>query len=371
MNEEILPAIQRTKRAIEENPDKNWVIAYSGGKDSTATLKVFLAALKKADRKPSGISLIYCDTGVENPVIDSYVKRTLKNIRREAEDAKVPLSVDILSAPVQDRFFAKVVGRGYPTPTNSFRWCTKALRINPVTKYMRSFGSDDTIVVLGSRRDESQQRKRSIQKNGDDYWQKQGGSSATIYLPILDFSISDVWDAVFCLGMPTSIDAREIEDIYRDASGECPVLKSPNSPPCGSGRFGCWTCTVVRKDHSATKMVDAGHSELQPFLEFRNWLAEVRNDEKRRWPVRRNGVERPGPFSIAAREEILLGLFHLERTTGTEILAEGELEHIFMLWERDYDIEHELGLRPKTCPVSQRRRIQSQRTKSIPIPISA
>tara|TARA_R100000789_G_scaffold98939_1_gene103991 strand:- start:2 stop:388 length:387 start_codon:yes stop_codon:yes gene_type:complete len=118
---------------------------------------------------------------------------------------------------------------------------------------------------------------------------------------------------------------------------------------------------VVRKDHSATKMVDAGHFELQPFLEFRNWLAEIRNDEKRRWPIRRNGVERPGPFSLAAREEILLGLFHLERMTGTEILAEGELEQIFMLWERDYDIEHELGLRPKTCPLSHRKRIQSKR----------
>ncbi|WP_299500429.1 phosphoadenosine phosphosulfate reductase family protein [uncultured Roseobacter sp.] len=371
MSERILPAIQRTKCAIEKNPDKNWVIAYSGGKDSTATLKVFLAAFKKAHRKPAKISLIYCDTGVENPVIDSYVKRTLGRIGQEVEDANVPLIIDVLSAPIQDRFFAKVVGRGYPTPTNSFRWCTKALRINPVTKYMRSFGSDDTIVVLGSRRDESQQRKRSIQKNGDNYWQKQGGSSATIYLPILDFSISDVWDAVFCLDMPTSINAREIEGIYKDASGECPVLKTPNSPPCGSGRFGCWTCTVVRKDHSATKMVDAGYSELKPFLEFRNWLAEIRNDETRRWPVRRNGVERPGPFSISAREEILLGLLQLERTTGTEILAEGELEHILMLWERDFDAEHELGLRPKTCPVSQRKRIQNQMTISMSIPISA
>lgn len=357
MTESILPAIERTKRAIEENPEKNWILAYSGGKDSTATLKVFFAALRKARSKPSSVSLIYCDTGVENPVIDEYVKRTLKKIEQEVVADGTSLSIDILQAPIEDRFFAKVVGRGYPTPTNSFRWCTKALRINPVTRFMNAFGTDHTIVVLGSRRDESEQRRRSIRKNGDDYWQKQGGSSALVFLPILDFSISDVWDAVFFLGKPASIDASEIERLYRDASGECPVIKLPNSPPCGSGRFGCWTCTVVRKDHSALKMVDAGYSRLEPFLEFRNWLAEIRNDEARRWPVRRNGTERPGPFSISAREEILLGLLRLEQTTGLQVLAPGEIEHILTLWESDYATEFDLGIRSETCAIKHRKQV--------------
>ncbi|SMX29494.1 hypothetical protein TRP8649_03630 [Pelagimonas phthalicica] len=48
MSEQILPAIRHTKSAIEEYPDKNWDIAYSGGKDSTATLKGFLAVFQKA-----------------------------------------------------------------------------------------------------------------------------------------------------------------------------------------------------------------------------------------------------------------------------------------------------------------------------------
>lgn len=345
MTDQILPAIERTQRAIEENSEKHWIIAYSGGKDSTATLKIFLAALKKVDKKPRAVSLIYCDTGVENPVIDEYVKRTLQKIDNETTALGIDVSIDILRAPLDDRFFAKVAGRGYPTPTNHFRWCTKALRINPVTKFIQTYGSEDAVVVLGSRRDESQQRKRSIQKNGDDYWQKQGGSSASVFLPILDLNISDVWDAIFLLGTPVSIDASEIERLYRDASGECPVIKSPNSPPCGSGRFGCWTCTVVRKDHSAIKLVDAGHAQLAPFLEFRNWLAEVRNDEARRWPVRRNGVRRPGPFSIEAREEILFGLLQLEKSTGIEVFADGEIEHILGLWKKDYKIEANIGVR--------------------------
>ncbi|MDP0930046.1 phosphoadenosine phosphosulfate reductase family protein [Paracoccus onubensis] len=348
MAENILAAIARTKIAIEANPEKRWILAYSGGKDSTATLKIFIAALRNVEALPVNASLIYCDTGVENPLIDEYVKRTLRKMEMEFAKKKISISVQLLKAPVKDRFFVKVAGRGYPTPTNSFRWCTKGLRINPVSDFIQEGDRENTVVLLGSRRNESEQRRRSISKFGDDHWQtqKEGRSKVSLYLPILDFTISDVWDTLFMIDNVSSISAREIEGIYRDASGECPVLRSPTAPPCASGRFGCWTCTVVRRDKSALKLIEAGHSNLAPFLEFRNWLSVIRNDHQLRWPVRRNGSELPGPFSTCARQIILHRLLALERLTNTKVLDEGEIESIFALWEQDHEIERGLGITP-------------------------
>jgi DNA sulfur modification protein DndC len=199
------------------------------------------------------------------------------------------------------------------------------------------------IVVLGSRRDESQQRKRSIKKFGDGGWQTQGGgaNSYRVFLPIIEHDISDVWDSIFLLGLPNSVDAQELESIYKDASGECPVIKSPVAPPCASGRFGCWTCTVVRKDKSAQKLVDSGYAQLIPYLEFRNWLSVFRNSSYYRWPRRRNGTQLPGPFSLAGRAIILDRLIELELKVGATILHEDERAEIKRLWKLDEAIEEE------------------------------
>ena len=143
-------AIQRCAREIVNSDNTNWVIGYSGGKDSTATLKVFLTALKLAKRKDDRVTVIYCDTGVENPVLDKYVKYTLKNIERELVKDFTNSSVEILKAPVNERFFVRIIGRGYAPPTNRFRWCTKGLRVNPVRRYINSQDGQFVVVLRTS-----------------------------------------------------------------------------------------------------------------------------------------------------------------------------------------------------------------------------
>ncbi len=283
------------------------------------------------------MTLIYCDTGVENPILDSYVKSLLNHMRMEFAELAIPIEVRCLKAPPEDRFFVRLIGRGYPPPTNSFRWCTTGLRIRPVSRFIQANDPDNTVVILGLRSSESQQRDRSLAKSNDKYWQKQreGKGDYDLFLPIVDMDVPAVWDTVFALPLPKSIDPKKLEILYRDASGECPVIKAPNAPPCASGRFGCWTCTVVRKDKSAMKLVDAGYEELQPFLDFRNWLADIRNDPERRWPVRRNGNAGLGPFTLSARYEILSRVDLLEAETGTEILDSDERGLIASLWEFD------------------------------------
>jgi DNA sulfur modification protein DndC len=256
----------------------------------------------------------------------------------EAESDGLPVRMRLLKAPIHDRFFVKIIGRGYPPPTNSFRWCTNGLRIRPVAAHILSHKPEDTVLALGIRRGESNQRDRVIAKGSGSYWQKQqeGNKAYDLFAPIINLDTASVWDAIFGLSRPRAIKSQNLEDLYRDASGECPIIKSPQAPPCASGRFGCWTCTVVRKDKSAQKLIDSGHDELRPFINFRNWLSEIRNDPNRRWSARRSGAEGLGPFTLAARQEILGRLDRLEDETGVTLLDSEERGVIAALWTLDH-----------------------------------
>lgn len=338
IDDPILCAIEKTTEAIRAHPNFHWIIAFSGGKDSSAALKIFSSAYKRAGVLIERVSIIYCDTGVENPVLDAYVRRTFALLDKEFVRDGMPFGTRLLKAPVQDRFFVRIIGRGYPPPTNSFRWCTKSLRIRPVSEFIGKQNPNGTVVVLGLRKAESPQRDRVLSRGESQYWQTQreGIGDYRLFLPIVELDISQVWDAIFCLSAPTSIDPRHLEELYRGASGECPVIKSPQAPPCASGRFGCWTCTVVRNDKSAKELIRSGRTELSPFLEFRDWLAKFRDDPSHRWQTRRSGKAGLGPFTLEARRTILQRLDDLEVQTKTVILDAEERGVIASLWTMDH-----------------------------------
>jgi DNA sulfur modification protein DndC len=351
----LTAAIEATRSALEENASGHWVLGFSGGKDSTALLKIVCAAVRRARRAPTMIDVIYCDTGVENPALDLYAKSLLKRLSDEFLEQQLPLRTVILKAPVKDRFFVKVIGRGYPPPTNSFRWCTKNLRILPVSRFVAAAARGDAVVTLGMRRAESMQRNRTLQRAGGGMWQTQleGGRKYRVFLPIINLDVSEVWDGVFMLPRPIAVDPASLERLYRGASGECPIIKSPMAPPCASGRFGCWTCTVVRRDKSAEALVASGHANLKPYLDFRNWLADFRNDRTTRWATRRNGRQGPGPFNIRARAEILARVRVVERAAGSPIIDLEEIGEIHRLWSLDKGDMRELSTPGNELPLGE------------------
>ncbi|MCA1526817.1 phosphoadenosine phosphosulfate reductase family protein [Bradyrhizobium yuanmingense] len=337
IDDSLLHSIEVTTEALRKRSDAHWIIAFSGGKDSSAALKIFLAAYRRAKIKLAKVTLIYCDTGVENPILDAYVKNFLRAAEHEFAALTLPISIVTLRAPVPDRFFVRIVGRGYPPPTNSFRWCTTGLRIKPVSEFIAKQNPDNTVVVLGLRQSESRQRDRALALSSNLYWQKQreGKGDYDLFLPIVELSVPEVWDAIFSLSLPKALNKSALETLYRGASGECPVIKAPTAPPCASGRFGCWTCTVVRKDKSARELIKSGHFHLEPFVKFRDWLAEFRNDPANRWHTRRNGSGGLGPFTINARKEILRRVDALEDSTRTTIIDAEERGVIASLWTMD------------------------------------
>lgn len=342
----IASAVERCAQAIQGAPGREWVIGYSGGKDSTATLKVFLSAARRAGIQNEPISVVYCDTGVENPELDFFAKAALRRLADELPHDFPRCRVEVLRAPVSERFFVRVIGRGYAPPSNRFRWCTKGLRILPVERYLKSKGGD-AVVVLCLRYGESVQRDRSLQghSGSDLLWQKQReGATRDLLLPVIDFGLESVWLAAQGLDYPKAIDTLGLEELYRGASEECPMVRSPISPPCASGRFGCWTCTVVRRDRSTENMIRKGKTWLAPYLEFRDWLQKFREEKSLRWPTRRNGVAGPGPFTLQGRKQILRRLQLLEAEIDRELLSHDELHRIGALWDQDRALEQGMGL---------------------------
>lgn len=334
--DQVISASRLIEAELTENP-RHWIVAYSGGKDSSLVLCLFWSLAVRQRIGSSTIGVLYCDTGSENPFGARMALDTLKGLDGEARALGIPVSAHVVQPNVERRLMVRIAGRGYPPPNTFFRWCTKDIRVRPVATFLESLSSENHAVVLGVRRDESQQRGRSLAMEKGTYWseQREGVTKLPLFMPIIDLTVQNVWDGLDTVPGPSAMQKEELWDLYKDASAECPVVKTPDDPPCGQGRFGCWLCTVVRRDRSAERMVAAGRSELQPLLDFRIWLLEIRNDIRFRSTVRRNGREALGPFRLSARREILARLQTAERLSGFTLATAEELRQIALEWERD------------------------------------
>lgn len=321
--------------------DSTITIGFSGGKDSSAVVKILWACAKKLKSECPSIRVVYCDTEVENPIVDVHVKETLLRLREEAKSEGLDLDCEVIQPEPHRAFFVRIIGRGYPTPTNSFRWCTKDIRIRPFQAYLRGRNSQPT-VAIGTRFGESAQRDRSLAKYQDEneenrFFQRQREGTLDIRLltPIIDYATEDVWELLCEVDAPRAINVDVLSKLYKDGSGECPAIRDFKDKPCSKARFGCWTCTVVRRDRSAEHLIASGYEELKPYFELRRWLSEYRNDPQNRCIRRRNGREGPGPFTVAARHEIFERLLELESTVGKKVLSEDQIDLIKRLVASD------------------------------------
>jgi DNA sulfur modification protein DndC len=320
------------------NDDVPWYLGYSGGKDSSALLKIVFNALLQIGTYHKQITVVYCDTGVENPIITSYVYGVFEKLKIECESFQLPFVFKIAIPELNDRYFVKVIGRGYPPPTNIFRWCTDRLRIKPINNILNK--ESKAKILLGIRGGESEQRDRTISKHitSSDYYLKQGASTTNIiFSPIIKHDLEDVWNTLRNCSLPTSIDFETIREIYQDAESECPVYRENKGQSCGSNRFGCWTCTVVRKDKSISSLIDNGYKELEELHIFRNWLSEFRDNTAYRCNIRRNGQKGLGPITLEGRQIILDKLLNVQKLSGLKLISEIELKRIYELWEIDID----------------------------------
>jgi len=271
-----------------------WVIGYSGGKDSTATLQLIWNAITAlpVEQRHKTIYVITTDTLVENPIVSTWVRKSLQKLEATAENQNIPIKPNLLHPSVQETFWVCLMGRGYPAPRQGFRWCTDRMKIQPVNHFIREMvrNNGETIVVLGSRKAESITRGRTLRKHEvgrvrDRLSPNSRLPNSLVYTPIEDWQTNEVWMYLMQWENPWGGNNKDLLSMYQGATAdnECPLVVDTSTPSCGDSRFGCWVCTMVSKDKSMEAMIqnDEEKEWMQPLLDIRNEL-DVENDHDRR-----------------------------------------------------------------------------------------
>ena len=339
---------------LSETQHYPWIVTFSGGKDSTLVAHLVFDMLLSLPPmlRTRQVFFVSNDTLVESPLVVKHMRQSLAEILRAAEIFRLPVSGEITVPKLQDTFWTLLIGKGYPTPNRSMRWCTDRLKIQPTSGYILQKVNENgkAIIVLGVRKDESATRKASIESHqnleNSNLTPHSDLKNALVYRPIADLSTDDVWEFLAANDPPWGGTHSDLIKFYREAAGgECPiVLSQEEAPGCGtnSSRFGCWTCTVVNKDRSLQGFVDAGKTEFAPLIEYRNWLVDIRNKPEYRQAERRNGKltfksgkHIPGPFTITARQEMLVKLLEVQAAFGEELISQDEIDLIKQIWTED------------------------------------
>ena len=334
-----------------------WIVAYSGGKDSTLLLQLVwevVATLPREERKRR-VLVVGNDTLVESPLVIRHLRDSLEMIGTAADEARLPLEIHITEPCIDQTFWVNVIGRGYIPPTRNFRWCTDRMKILPTNRLLEQITHDakGSVLLVGTRRAESQHRRRAMDRRGVSAARMNRHSSvegSRMFAPLADLADEDVWITLMQRKPPWGGTHRRLITLYRNAGGgECPlVMTKEQAPSCGSSspRFGCWTCTVVQKDRSLRGLIDSGHAEadrMEALFNFREWLIELREDEGNRLSVRRDGNAKQrddgspvfGPFKLDVRKEILSRLHTLEEKVSEQLILPAEVECIEDVWWRD------------------------------------
>ncbi len=324
---EFIRADIRDSYLVDKTP---WVIAYSGGKDSTITLQLVLETLAESPGKE--VHIVYADTRVEPPPVIEQATNLLNKIDNWAQENSLPIKTKIVYPAADDNFFVLMLGRGYLPPTRWFRWCTERLKVKPIKKYIRGLVKEHgaCIVLLGMRLKESQDRDRGLNKRGYSKWMPfEGLHGATIYAPILELSIEDVWTYLLDSDPPWGVDYRLLRHLYTGGNSSCSLF-------CGGIRFGCWVCTVVKKDRCTEGLAQIpGWDWLENFLEYRDLMLDVRSNPENRLLRNNNGRTYLGPLNLNARKYLYEKLKELEKAIGINILSPEDETKIFDLWDKE------------------------------------
>lgn len=279
---QIDEAIALTQQSLQAHGPEHahWSIAWSGGKDSTATLTLVLWMIETGMvPAPKRLTILYADTRMEIPPLAIA-----------AEDISARLiarghQVQRVVAEMDRRYMVYLLGRGVPPPNNgTLRWCTQSIKITPMEEALREATKDGSILMItGVRQGESAIRDRRIEmscsKDGAECgqgWYQQAlpnarglrGKIATL-APILHWRVCHVWEWLRTWaplpeygGLPTAI----IADAY--GGDEAEEINA---------RTGCIACPLASRDTALETVVAMPHwAGLMPLLELKPIYRELR-----------------------------------------------------------------------------------------------
>lgn len=344
---------------VYQHDKRIWMIGFSGGKDSTLLCCLVMEMLKRLppEKRNKAVHIVSSDTLVENPIVRDYMHKMSEMINNAGHDLNI--KADIIYPKIEDTFWTKVIGLGYPTPeAPGFRWCTERLKIHPMNTYTLDTikNNGEVVLLLGVRKAESLYRANNIRSReieGKILVPHSDIENAYVYNPLTEIPNEDVWK--FLLKddgiSPWGSDNKYLFSLYQgnnlgEEQSVIGEIDKEKLPVTGNSRFGCWICTMVKEDKSLQTFIDRGENWLIPLRNFRNWLLEMRTTPGAREYKRRNGAMYrksdgnlgEGPFTLITRQKILRKLLQLENDTGLSLLTIEELRYIDKLWDKEGDL---------------------------------
>jgi len=359
-----IEGLMETVRNLYLADDIPWVIGYSGGKDSTATLQLVWLAISQLPREKrrKTIHVINTDTLVESPIISKWVQNSFAIMNETSREKGLPFITHRLTPDLNNTFWVNLLGRGYPFPRMKYRWCTDRLKIQPVNTFIKNKIAEhgEIILVIGTRKAESARRARTMA-----YYEKKRIrellspnptlANELVFSPLENWTDDDVWIFLMQYKNPWGLSNMDLLTLYRGATAdnECPLMTEKNLPSCGKSRFGCWVCTMVEKDKSMEAMISNDEEKvwMTPLLAFRNEFGSEDGDRERRSFRRMNGSIQGsygqlfhGPYKKEIREKWLKELLQMQKNIqdngpadfhNLELITMPELRNIRRVWVND------------------------------------
>lgn len=281
---------------------EHWGVAWSGGKDSSATLTLLVWLLEtKRIEAPKTFTVFYADTRMELPPLALAALQIMDDLKARGIDVRVA------RAPLDKRFFVYILGRGVPPPNNNtLRWCTRQIKVDPMTAAIeqeidRLDGS--VLMITGVRQGESAIRDQRIEMScskdgaecGQGWYQQMlpnakgiRGRIATL-APLLHWRVCHVWEWLKHWAPGTEFgdwSTAGIADAYGGDEAE-----EVNA------RTGCVGCPLANQDKALDTVISTPRWQyLAPLKELRPLYVALREPRHR---LRKPGVERLKDGSIA------------------------------------------------------------------------
>ncbi|GAB3482287.1 phosphoadenosine phosphosulfate reductase domain-containing protein [Azotobacter salinestris] len=285
---------------------EHWGIAWSGGKDSSATLTLLMYLLDSGKiQRPKSLTVFYADTRQELPPLAIAARQIMDELEERG------VHVEVVTAPLDKRFMVYILGRGVPPPNNNtLRWCTRQIKIDPMQHALEQRLAEldgNVLMITGVRQGESAIRDKRIEMScgkdgaecGQGWYQKvlpeaKGlhGRLATL-APLLHWRVCHVWEWLKHWAPEAEFgdwSTATIADAY--GGDEAEEINA---------RTGCIGCPLASEEKALeTVLQNPAWAYLTPLRGIKAIWRELREPQHR---LRKAGIERLKDGSIAANPQ--------------------------------------------------------------------
>lgn len=329
-------AMRLTAESLREHGPKHphWAFAWSGGKDSTATLTLIMHLIDSGQIEgPKNITVCYADTRMEITPLAWAAQQIIASLRSRRIDVR------IVMAPLDDRFFVYMLGRGVPPPNNNtLRWCTTQIKVEPMEAELKRLVSQDcrdVLMITGVRLGESAVRDGRIAMScsrdgaecGQGWYQQMKGSGFATLAPMIHWRVCHVWDWLMLMA-PAKKYGRWPTTIIADAYGGDEAEEI-------NARTGCICCPLAGRDTALDAVIAMPQwAYIAPLKRLRSVyraLREPRNrlrqpgGERRKDGTLSKNQHRMGPLTMVARRWALSEIIVIQSEVNVAAEREGRI----------------------------------------------